>query len=276
MRSVLLRTVADMSERPVALAREGRVATLTLHGAKAVNVMGRALVADLVRTLESLRADADLGLVVVSGPPGGSFQGGVDIAEMAHFDADAAREFITLLHQACHGLRALPVPSIARIEGYCLGGGMELAAACDLRLGASDSRYGMPEVQVGLPSVIEARLLPTLIGWGKTRELLYRGHVIDAAEAQRIGFLQALATGEALDGVLSLWTDDILRAEPAAIRRQKRLIEGWLETAPAVGIQASIDAFSETFHAHTTNERLAAFLARKRPQKSNLDTPSGA
>ena len=259
----------------VSVARAGRVATVTLNGAKKVNVMGRALVAKLVRALEALRQDADLGLVIVSGPPGGSFQGGVDIAEMARFDADAAREFITLLHQACHGLRTLPVPSIARIEGYCLGGGMELAAACDLRLGAADSRYGMPEVQVGLPSVIEARLLPTLIGWGKTRELLYRGHVIDAAEAQRIGFLQALAAVGELDSVLAPWVDDILRAEPAAIRSQKRLIEGWLETAPAVGIQASIDAFAETFHARAANDRLAAFLARKRA-KSSRDTGSGA
>ena len=256
-----------MSESPIAVVRDGDVATVTLHGAKSVNIMGCALVGSLVRALEALRQDASLRLVVLSGPRGGSFQGGVDIAEMAGFDADAARDFITLLHQACHGLRSLPVPSIARIEGYCLGGGMELAAACDLRIGAAGSRYGMPEVQVGLPSVIEARLLPTLIGWGKTRELLYRGHLVDAAEAQRIGFLQALATTSEIDAMLQVWIDDILRAEPAAIRCQKRLIEGWLETPPAVGIQASIDAFSETFHARAANERLAAF--RDRPRKSS-------
>src|SRR5262245_21668476 len=93
------------------------VATLTLLGAKSVNVMGRELIASLVRALDALRQDATLRLLIVSGPPGGSFQGGVDIAEMAGFTPDAAREFITLLHQACHGLRALPVPSIARIEG---------------------------------------------------------------------------------------------------------------------------------------------------------------
>ena len=141
---------------------------------------------------------------------------------------------------------------------------MELAAACDLRLGAEGSRYGMPEVQVGLPSVIEARLLPGLIGWGKTRELLYRGNLIDAEEAQRIGFLQALAPVDAIESALKVWTDDILRADPAAIRSQKRLIEAWLESAPAVGIQASIDAFSATFHGPAAKGRLAAFLARSR------------
>jgi enoyl-CoA hydratase/carnithine racemase len=205
--------------------------------------------------------------VIVSGPPGGSFQGGVNIAEMADFTPDTARDFITLLHQACHGLRALPVPSIARIGGYCLGGGMELAAACDLRIGSTGSRYGMPEVQVGLPSVIEARLLPSLIGWGYTRELLYRGNIIDAPEAHRIGFLQKLAPDEAIDAAMQPWIEDVLRADPAAIRAQKRLIENWLETPPAVGIQASIDAFSATFHTGSANERLRAFRDRPREKK---------
>ena len=243
------------------------VATLTLRGDKSVNVMGHALVASLVRALETLRQDTTLRLLVVSGPTGGSFQGGVNIAEMADFTPDAARDFITLLHQACHGLRALPVPSIASIEGYCLGGGMELAAACDLRIGAHGSRYGMPEVQVGLPSVIEARLLPALIGWGHTRELLYRGNLIDAAEAHRIGFLQKLAPDSEMDTGLRPWIEDILRADPGAIRTQKRLLETWLETPPAVGIQASIDAFSATFHTGAPNERLRAFLSRSRLKK---------
>jgi enoyl-CoA hydratase/carnithine racemase len=144
---------------------------------------------------------------------------------------------------------------------------MELAAACDLRIGTAASRYGMPEVQVGLPSVIEARLLPALIGWGCTRELLYRGNVIDAVEAHRIGFLQKLAGDGGIDAGMAPWIEDILRAEPAAIRAQKRLLESWLETAPAVGIQASIDAFSATFHTSAPNERLRAFLNRPRETK---------
>lgn len=240
------------------------VARVVLRGEKSVNVMGRALVTALAQALERLRTDDTLRLVVLTGPAGGSFQGGVNIAEMAQFDAAAARDFITLLHRACHALRALPVPSIARIEGYCLGGGMELAAACDLRVGAQSSRYGMPEVQVGLPSVIEARLLPSLIGWGKTRELLYRGHVIDAAEASRIGFLEQLSPDAELDRAMQPWIDDILHAEPGAIRAQKRLIEQWLESPPAVGIQASIDAFAATFDGDAPNRRLQAFINRKR------------
>lgn len=251
----------------VTVSQEDGVATLTLHGEKKVNIIGRTLTQSLVSTLEKLRQDDGLRLVVLTGPPGGSFLGGVNIAEMADFTPDRAREFITLLHHACHGLRTLPVPSIARIEGFCLGGGLEVAAACDLRLGTANSRYGMPEVQVGLPSVIEARLLPTLIGWGNTRELLYRGHIIDAAEAQRMGFLNKLVPEGQADAGMQPWIDDILRADPAAIRAQKRLIEGWLEGPPAVGVQTSIDAFAATFYTRAPQERLRAFLERPRGKK---------
>lgn len=247
--------------------REG-IATVLLQGEKSVNIFGRSLLGQLVRALTDLRQRPGLRLAVLTGPSGGSFLGGMNIAEMAQFDPVSAREFITLLHQTCHALRELPVPSIARIEGFCLGGGMELAAACDLRLGATGSRYGMPEVQVGLPSVIEARLLPTLIGWGKTRELLYRGHLVDAVEAHRIGFLQACVPIGDLDATLAEWSADIVRAEPNAMRTQKRLLEPWVETPPAVGIQASIDAFAANFDDGVANERLMAFMNRPRGKKS--------
>ncbi|HEX7926856.1 MAG TPA: enoyl-CoA hydratase-related protein [bacterium] len=251
----------------VSVVKQNGVATVTMQGEKKVNIIGRALTAALVQALEKLRQDEDLRLVVLTGPPGGSFLGGVNIAEMVNFTPDAAREFITLLHHACHALRVLPVPSIARVEGFCLGGGLEVAAACDMRVGSAGSTYGMPETQVGLPSVIEARLLPTLIGWGKTREILYRGNVFGAEEALRMGFLNAVAPEGGVDATMQPWIDDILRADARAVRIQKRLIEGWMETPPAVGVQASIDAFAETFHTDAPNQRLRAFINRPRGKK---------
>jgi enoyl-CoA hydratase/carnithine racemase len=255
------------AEPGIEVTVEDGIAKVLLQGEKSVNAFGRSLLTQFVRALTDLRQRPGVHVVVLSGPKGGSFQGGMNIAEMATLDAVGAREFITLLHQACHALRELPVPSIARIEGFCLGGGMEIAASCDLRLGATGSRYGMPEVQVGLPSVIEARLLPTLIGWGKTRELLYRGHYIDAVEAHRIGFLQAVAESHELDAAVAHFTADILRADPGAIRIQKHLLEHWLETPPGVGIQASIDAFAATFDTDAPNARLRAFLERSRARR---------
>lgn len=244
----------------VKVVRKQGVATITMHGHKSVNLINYAMMDALLKVGGALRNDADLRLIVLTGAAGKGFMGGADIAEMQAFTPESARAFITQLHAVCHQFRALPVPSIARVDGPCLGAGMELAAACDLRVGSMSSRYGMPEVQVGLPSVIEATLLPGLIGWGRTRELLYRGHVIDATEAERIGFLQRVAPDASLDAAMQPWVDDILRAEPAAIRTQKRLIEGWLDTDIATGIQASIDAFGATFLSDAPNRRLKGFF----------------
>jgi enoyl-CoA hydratase len=248
----------------VEVSRERGVATLTMHGHKSVNLISRALMDALLAAGAPLRNDADLRLIVLTGASGKGFVGGADIAEMAALDAESARVFITHLHTVCDLFRTLPVPSIAHIEGPCLGAGMELAASCDLRVGSTTSRYGMPEVQVGLPSVIEARLLPGLIGWGRTRELLYRGHIIDAEQAQGIGFLQHVAPVAGLDAAMAPIIEDILRAEPAAIRTQKRLIESWTDGNVTTGIQHSITAFAETFQTDVPNRRLRGFFeARK-------------
>ena len=103
-----------------------------------------------------------------------------------------AHEVHTWVHHACDAIRALPVPVIARVNGYCFGAGMEIAASCDMRIGVTTAKFGMPEVRFGIPSGMEACLLPQLIGWGKTRELVYTGDHIDAAEAYRCGFLEKL------------------------------------------------------------------------------------
>lgn len=247
-------------------SREG-IATITVSGERKLNAVGSAALEALIAAEERLAADPGLRLVILSGAGERAFIGGADIAEMAELDPESGRAFITLVHRACEGLRRLPVPSIARIRGYCLGAGMEIAAACDLRIGAEGSRYGMPEVQVGLPSVVEAALLPTLIGWGKTRELLYTGAMIDAAEAERIGFLQRMVPPERLDAALGEWTEAILAAEPGAIRAQKRLIEFWLDEGLGPGIAESIEVFGEIFRTDAPNRRLRAFRDRPRPSR---------
>lgn len=248
----------------VDVTHQSGVATLTMHGHKSVNLINRAMMTALLAVGESLREETGLRLIVLTGAEGKGFIGGADIAEMQSFTPETARDFITRLHAVCHQFRALPVPSIARVDGPCLGAGLELAAACDLRIGSTNSSYGMPEVQVGLPSVIEATLLPSLIGWGHTRELLYRGHVIGAEEALRIGYLQKVAPPEDLDAEMRPWVEDILRADPTAIRAQKRLIEGWLDTNIPAGIQASIDTFGATFLTDAPNRRLRAFFEAKK------------
>jgi enoyl-CoA hydratase/carnithine racemase len=249
---------------PVGVSRSAGIATVTIRGARRLNVLNSDTLRGIVAAGEELRTDTALRLVLVEGEGDRAFVGGADLAEMAGLAPESAREFISLVHRANRQFRDLPVPSIALIRGYCLGAGLELAAACDLRVGAEDSFYGMPEVQVGLPSVVEARLLPTLVGWGKTRELLYTGTPIDAAEALRIGLLQKVAPAPALRDAAQPWIEAILAADPAAIRAQKRLIETWLDSELGGDILHSVDVFGATFRNASPRERMRAFLERKK------------
>ena len=248
----------------VEVTSEGGVATITISDEKRMNLMNTPTMERLLAAGEELMAVGELRLVILTGGGDKAFIGGADINELAALDTGKATAFITLVHRVCHLFRSLPVPTIARINGFCLGAGMEVAASCDLRIGAHESRYGMPEVQLGLPSVVEAVMLPTLIGWGRTREILYTGEVFGAERAEQIGFLEKTAPLSGLDEAMRPWIEAILAAEPGAIRIQKRLIESWLETGVAAGVQESIDAFARAFRSPAPAERLKAFLERPR------------
>ena len=183
---------------------------------------------------------------------------------MVTLDQDGAEAFITLLHDFCQTLRDLPVPVIARIDGYTLGAGLEIAAACDLRLASDRSSFGMPEVNVGIPSVIEAALLPTLIGWGQTKRLVYLGENIDAAEALRIGMVEKVVAPESLDAALDEWLTSLASTGPRAIRLQKQLIRDWERLPLAEAIQAGIRTFRQGFATDEPRAAMQAFIDRER------------
>ena len=129
-----------------------------------------------------------------------AFIGGANIPEMAALDRDNAEGYIRLVHRTCDCLRQLPVPVIARIDGYALGAGLEVAVSCDLRIATTHAQFGMPEVKVGIPSVVEAALIPGLIGYGRARELLMLGEIIDAETALRWGLIERVVAPEAWTG----------------------------------------------------------------------------
>lgn len=257
MKSAAVHTSID--ERP-----EGRLATVTVDYPERINILGSAAIAALREAFEALADDTELRAVVLTGAGDRAFIGGADINEMVELDAASAESFITALHEACQSIRDCPVPVIASIRGYCLGAGLEVAAACDLRIATRDARFGMPEVRVGVPSVIEAALLPPLIGWGKTRELLYTGAMIDAEQAARIGLVERVVAEDELAKGVEGWLDDIMSAGPAAIRAQKRLIREWERLTLDRSIEAGIGVFRAAFEGPEPVEMMRAFIERDR------------
>lgn len=241
----------------------GRVAIVTVDNPAKLNILDPDGIAALERMFLGLAADEALRAVILRGAGSRAFIGGADIRAMAKLDREGARAFIAGLHRACDAIRKLPVPVIARIEGYALGAGLEIAASCDLRVAADSARFGMPEVKVGIPSVIEAALLPRLIGWGRARWLLYTGEMIGAEEAERWGLVERMAPPVDLDAAIDATVSAILASGPRAIRLQKRLIQEWEGLGLNEAIARGIDTFAEAYASPEPGARMAAFLAKK-------------
>lgn len=246
----------------------GRVVTVTVNNPAKRNILGLAGKQQLAGAFRKLAKDRLLRVVVLTGAGERSFLAGADLAEMKDLSVAEAGRLFTLTHRACAAIRALPVPVIARINGYCFGAGMEIAASCDLRIGVTSAKFGMPEVRFGIPSGMEACLLPQLVGWGKTRELVYTGDHIDAQEAHRIGFLEKLVEPAALDSAVEQWVASILAGGPRAIRLQKALVRDWQRLPIDRAIAAGIRACTESRRTDEPQRLMQAFLDRKKGPKA--------
>ena len=245
----------------------GYLAHLTIDNAGKLNSLNRTLMTEIVEAVGGLTADPRLRLTVLSGAGERAFVGGADIGEIAALDHASARSFITLVHRCCDVFRHLPFPVIARIDGYALGAGLELACACDLRVASERSVFGMPEVKMGIPSVVEAALLPGLIGQGRARRLLLTGETIAAAEALAWGLVDAVVAPGELDEAVERLVRPILAAGPQAIRLQKSLLLDWEELPTAAAIERGIDCFVSAFDTDEPARMAGAMLAELRSRR---------
>jgi enoyl-CoA hydratase/carnithine racemase len=257
-----------MAEAAVHVQRDeraaGLVAVVTVDNRRRLNCLSTPIILDLAAAFAGLAREERLRAVVLTGAGDRAFIGGADLNELAALTPETARLFITRLHQACWAVRDCPVPVIGRIGGFCLGAGLELAASCDVRVAVEEGQFGMPEVQMGIPSVIEAALLPGLIGWGRTREMLLTGALYSAGEALAMGLVQRVAPAAGLDAAVETAIAAICRAQPAAVRAQKALMSRWQRVSVDEGILAGIDALSDAYRTEEPKAAIAAFFADRK------------
>lgn len=242
----------------------GDIVTITHDRQDKLNALNQAGIDTLIDTFKDLADDSEMRAVVVTGAGPKAFFGGADINELNALDPDTGRAFIGSLHDLFVLIRTLPVPVIARVNGYCLGAGMELAAACDLRVASDNAVFGMPEVRVGIPSVIEAALLPRLVGWGRANYLVLTAETIDAKTANDWGFLESLVTEATLDAEIDRVASAIAASGPIAVRAQKALVRDWERLSLEDGIEAGIDALSKAFETDEPKRMMQPFFNRKR------------
>lgn len=247
------------------LRRDGAVARVTLARAP-LNLLTPSLIAELEAAFRALRDDPGLRLVVLEGA-GRAFSAGVEVQAMRDLDPDGARALIESLHAAIRAVRELDAVVLARLHGHVLGGALELVLAADLRLAAASCRLGMPEITVGIPSVIEAALLPGLVGWGRTAELLLTGDTIDATLAERWGLINRAVPDDALDREVAAWVARLLAVPERALRSQKALLREWRRVDLEAAIALSMNAFAASYTTDEPRQAMQAFLDRRRDHR---------
>lgn len=243
---------------------EDGIATLTICNAGPLNIMNSAVIDGVREGLERLAQDSNIRVLIVRGTGEKSMIGGADIKEMATLDQASAEKFITGLRDLCEAARQFPAPVIARLRGWCLGGGLEFAAACDLRIASEGAKFAMPEVKVGIPSVIHAALLPRLIGWGRARWLILTAATVDAPTALNWGLVDQVVPESDLDSAIETVAKAIAECGPEAMRNQKALLRQWEELPLTDSINLSIGAFGKSFLTGEPQRHMQAFLDRRK------------
>lgn len=205
----------------------------------------------LAGALESLDLET-LRVVVVAGR-GRNFCGGADSAELKALVPANGAAFVEKIHHVCKAIRELPVPVVAKLHGAVIGAGLEIAAACDLRVAAEGAKFSMPEVRLGIPSVVEAALLPRLMGSGRAAWLVLTGEAIEARRALEWGLVEEVAPD--VDLALEKLVKSLMAGAPAALREQKRLLQLWDEAPLATAVAASIESFRRTTISSTDRSK---------------------
>lgn len=231
---------------------EGGVAWIFLNRPEKVNALDSPLLEELRSRIGSFQDDTALRVVVLGGR-GRAFCGGADTGELARLDESTAGAFVERIHRVCEAIRALAVPVVARLHGAVIGAGLEIAAACDLRVAAEGTKFAMPEVRLGIPSVVEAALLPRLMGAGRAAWLVLTGEAIDARRALEWGLVEEVGGDEALARLVK----SLLAGDREALKAQKELLLQWDEAPLSESIRDSIRRFGAAYASAGLRARLA-------------------
>jgi len=249
----------------VDVSRDGAVATVTIDRQDALNALDVATLTELRDRLHDVAADAEIRAVVLTGAGDRAFVAGADIKYMSGLDPEQAKGWGALGHEAGRLLETMPKPTIAAINGFALGGGCELALACDLRYASARAKLGQPEINLGIvPGWGGTQRLARICGLGVAKDLVFSGRTIDAGEALRVGLVNAIA-----DPVLerALETARELAAKsPVALSLAKRLCNLTLGIDHSGGLEIEANEFGDLFASEDAKEGLTAFAEKRAPK----------
>ncbi|AFM41838.1 enoyl-CoA hydratase/carnithine racemase [Desulfosporosinus acidiphilus SJ4] len=248
------------------LQQQGNIAVLTINRPKALNALNSDTLSELSTALDELGRDSSVKALVITGSGEKAFIAGADISQMKDFSPLEGRRFAQLGQATFRKLELLPQPVIAAVNGFALGGGCELAMACDIRIAAENAKFGQPEVTLGLTAGFGGtQRLPRLVGTGLASELLFSGDIIDAQEAYRIGLVNKVYPLDSLMEEALKLAQRIAGRAPVAVQLTKSAIQRGinLDLDSAQGYEAEV--FGLTFSTSDQTEGCTAFVEKRKP-----------
>jgi len=243
------------------------IATITINRPEALNAINEETILEILSEIDDAKKDESIKVIVITGAGDRAFSAGADIKMMKGVDPLRGRELSRLGQRMCDEIEALEKPVIAAINGYALGGGLELAMACDLRIASEKARMGQTEINIGLiPGWGGTQRLPRFVGKGVAKEMIFTGKMIGAKEAEQLGLVNKVVAHDQLKSAVKELVNEIINKPPVGIKMAKELINSSLETPLTVGTLHEAECFSVLASTEDFKEGLTAFLEKRKPE----------
>lgn len=256
----------SQSYQSILVERRGRVAVITINRPEKRNALNIQTRAEGAAALDELRGDDSVQVVVLTGAGDKAFIAGADIAEFAERTAITQRE-VMLERGLFNAIDSFPKPVIAMVNGYCLGGGCEVALACDIRIASETASFGQPEINLGIiPGGGGTQRLPRLVGEGKAMELILTGEIIDAQTALNIGLVNHVVPADQLEAKTMEIANRMAEKSPIALRLAKEAVRLASRSNIDEGLRREVDLFALCFSSEDKDEGVSAFLQKRKPE----------
>lgn len=258
-----------MNFENIIFKKEGSVGIVSINRPKALNALNTAVLTELNTALDQVEADKEIYLLILTGE-GKAFVAGADIAEMSNKTAAEAKVFAKQGMDVFRRIEELTIPTMALVNGFALGGGCELAMACDIRIASEKAKFGQPEVSLGItPGFGGTQRLPRLVGLAKAKELIFTADMIDAQEALKIGLVNKVTTAEELLNEGMAMAQKITSKGQVAVRYSKEAINSGMQVDIDTAMDIEANLFGLCFANPDQKEGMTAFIEKRKPEFKN-------
>lgn len=250
----------------ITVSKEDAIYRLTLNRPEVLNALNGVMLAEIRDALAEAAADPQARVVLIDSASDRAFSAGIDVAYVKDLTGPEVREVGRELHRTFLACRTTEMPIVCAIGGLCLGAGLELAISCDFMIATDRSSFGLPNIDRGIPAIVEAAILPMAVGLQGAREMAYTGEFWDAAKAEKRGLLHAVVPPGELASEVDGWVSRLAAKPPAALATQKEIIHKWMTTDLEAAIDHSINTVVLNWLTRDQKEGMGSFLEKREPE----------